>query len=215
GIAPRTAQAAMRHSKIDLTMTVYTDPKLLDVRGALDVLPALPLDGTGLEAARATGTDGGAGKFAPKFAPTRCKPVQTETTSDNLKGKNDDSKQAETAAVSGCPDKRRHPPTVAVSGCQGVGATGLEPVTPSVSKGLPPPPESLETLVKKRVYILSWALASTVVNVRGLARNRGSSAARVWCAEEARKRRIRGCLPIGELPPGTAYCAGAGPAVSP
>ena len=45
GISPRTAQAAMRHSKIDLTMNVYTDPKLLDVRGALDVLPALPLDG--------------------------------------------------------------------------------------------------------------------------------------------------------------------------
>ena len=31
GVAPRTAQAAMRHSTIDLTMNVYTDPKLLDV----------------------------------------------------------------------------------------------------------------------------------------------------------------------------------------
>jgi integrase len=38
GAAPRTAQAAMRHSTIDLTMNVYTDPKLLDVHGALDVL---------------------------------------------------------------------------------------------------------------------------------------------------------------------------------
>ena len=44
GVAPRTAQAAMRHSDIDLTMNVYTDPRLLDVQGALDVLPALPLD---------------------------------------------------------------------------------------------------------------------------------------------------------------------------
>ncbi len=43
GVAPRTAQAAMRHSTIDLTMVVYTDPRLLDVAGALDVLPALPL----------------------------------------------------------------------------------------------------------------------------------------------------------------------------
>jgi len=33
----------MRHSEIELTMGVYTDPRLLDVRGALDVLPALPL----------------------------------------------------------------------------------------------------------------------------------------------------------------------------
>ena len=32
GVTPRTAQATMRHSKIDLTMNVYTDPKLLDVR---------------------------------------------------------------------------------------------------------------------------------------------------------------------------------------
>ena len=35
GVSPRTAQAAMRHSTIDLTMNTYTDPKLLDVQGAL------------------------------------------------------------------------------------------------------------------------------------------------------------------------------------
>jgi len=60
GVAPRTAQAAMRHSKIDLTMNVYTDPRLLDVQGAMEALPALPLTGgTQSEAvtARATGTD--------------------------------------------------------------------------------------------------------------------------------------------------------------
>ncbi len=45
GVAPRIAQAAMRHSTINLTMTTYTDPVLLDVAGALDALPALPLDG--------------------------------------------------------------------------------------------------------------------------------------------------------------------------
>jgi len=44
GVAPRTAQAAMRHSKIELTMCTYTDPKLLDVAGALDSLPSLNLD---------------------------------------------------------------------------------------------------------------------------------------------------------------------------
>ena len=48
GVAPRTAQAAMRHSDINLTMGTYTDPKLLDVAGAMDALPALPLgDGRG------------------------------------------------------------------------------------------------------------------------------------------------------------------------
>ncbi len=57
GVTPRTAQAAMRHSTIDLTMNTYTDPRLLDVHGALDSLPALPL-GAEPQSARATGTDG-------------------------------------------------------------------------------------------------------------------------------------------------------------
>lgn len=42
GVAPRVAQAAMRHSTPELTMNTYTDPRLLDVAGALDALPALP-----------------------------------------------------------------------------------------------------------------------------------------------------------------------------
>ena len=73
-VAPRTAQAAMRHSSIDLTMNVYTDPKLLDVHGALDALPALSLDASPDSArmpAKATGTDDSRPrKFAPAFAPT-------------------------------------------------------------------------------------------------------------------------------------------------
>ncbi len=43
GTAPRTAQPAMRHSDIKLTVGVYTDPRLLDVRGAMEKLPSLPL----------------------------------------------------------------------------------------------------------------------------------------------------------------------------
>jgi hypothetical protein len=31
----------MRHSSLDLTMNVYTDPSLLDVAGALSTLPDL------------------------------------------------------------------------------------------------------------------------------------------------------------------------------
>ena len=41
GTAPRTAQAAMRHSDIKLTMGSYTDPKLLEVREAMERLPSL------------------------------------------------------------------------------------------------------------------------------------------------------------------------------
>jgi len=39
GVSPRVAQQAMRHSKIDLTMNLYTDPRLLDVQGAIESLP--------------------------------------------------------------------------------------------------------------------------------------------------------------------------------
>ena len=41
GVSPRVAQAAMRHSSIDLTMNVYTDPRLLDVQGAIESLPQI------------------------------------------------------------------------------------------------------------------------------------------------------------------------------
>lgn len=57
GVAPRVAQAALRHSTLELTMQLYTDPRLLDVAGALAALPALPTAGSTPEAARATGTD--------------------------------------------------------------------------------------------------------------------------------------------------------------
>ncbi len=40
GVPLRTAQAAMRHSKPELTANIYTDPKLLDVAGAIAALPA-------------------------------------------------------------------------------------------------------------------------------------------------------------------------------
>ena len=53
GVAPRIAQRAMRHSKIDLTMNTYTDPQLLDVHRAVNAMPSLDLP---IEN-QATGTD--------------------------------------------------------------------------------------------------------------------------------------------------------------
>jgi integrase len=59
GVTLRTAQAAMRHSSPTLTANVYTDPKLLDVAGALNALPALPLDAEPqADRQKATGTAG-------------------------------------------------------------------------------------------------------------------------------------------------------------
>jgi hypothetical protein len=63
----------MRHSDIDLTMNVYTDPRLLDVHAALDSLPALPLDSAPESeriVVKATGTeDLTASPLAPMLAP--------------------------------------------------------------------------------------------------------------------------------------------------
>jgi integrase len=105
GIAPRTAQAAMRHSDIKLTMNVYTDPALLDVRGALDALPALPMPretGDDREAIRATGTDGGAARtLAPLLAPT----ADNLGPTLSLAGNPASGDAASTLAVSGSPDK--------------------------------------------------------------------------------------------------------------
>ncbi len=61
GVPLRTAQEAMRHSDPKLTANVYTDPKLLDIAGALDALPTLPLNTPKAReavACRATGTEG-------------------------------------------------------------------------------------------------------------------------------------------------------------
>jgi integrase len=136
GVAPRTAQAAMRHSKIDLTMTVYTDPKLLDVRGALDALPALPLQGDQAEGetVRATGTDSTLARtLAPTLAPTWCKRKQSKTIPGKREETGTENALPDDIAVSGLPVKTKQPLTSAVSGCLEMGATGLEPVTPSVS----------------------------------------------------------------------------------
>jgi hypothetical protein len=114
GVAPRTAQAALRHSDIKLTMNVYTDPKLLDVAGALDALPALPLDNgrTAREALQATGTEGGSVRtLAPLLAPTADKRSESLSIAGNL--------NRETASdvldVGGVPDKRKDSLTIPVS----------------------------------------------------------------------------------------------------
>ena len=55
GVAPRVAQAVMRHSDLRLTMNTYTDQSQLDIYGALNKLPLLnsPIES---EANQATGT---------------------------------------------------------------------------------------------------------------------------------------------------------------
>ena len=59
GTSPKVAQELMRHSDPRLTMTTYTDVKLLDVAGPVNAVAAvLSFDPTEPVEHRATGTEG-------------------------------------------------------------------------------------------------------------------------------------------------------------
>jgi hypothetical protein len=100
GVEPRTAQAAMRHSDIGLTMNVYTDPRLLDVAGAVERLPDLPLAAGDRTAAKATGagTDAGAAGASPQLPPQLPLPAELSskflvTAGNNAKADGEIQKQ--------------------------------------------------------------------------------------------------------------------------
>ncbi len=120
GVTPRTAQAAMRHSTIDLTMNVYTDPKLLDVAGAMESLPSLPL-GAGPQreavAVSATGTDDlTASPLVPTLVPTIGKPCILGSILDKVTETRAEATEAGAVAVSAYPVKRKDPLTITVNG---------------------------------------------------------------------------------------------------
>src|SRR5262249_31702498 len=73
GVTPRRAQELMRHSDPRLTSNVYTHLRLHDTRGALDVLPDLPVNRPTPDIQRAVA---GGESLAPLLAPTQCKLVQ-------------------------------------------------------------------------------------------------------------------------------------------
>lgn len=131
GVSPRTAQAAMRHSSIDLTMNVYTDPKLLDVHGAVESLPTLNLDAEHeptQATLRATGTNDFRQSYvAPTVAPNLYKSCQNESFPVKLAGTG--SQRNRKRADSKNPTKtggKASFPDVANEALK-VGATGLEP----------------------------------------------------------------------------------------
>ena len=121
GVAPRTAQAAMRHSTIDLTMNVYTAPQLLDVAGALDALPALPLNASEDEGDAETGCR----KLAPVLAPNPGHSVQTEAFRGKAQAAED-----EDGGTDCWPQNAERPANTQVfQPFSLVEITGLEPVT--------------------------------------------------------------------------------------
>ena len=133
GVAPRTAQAAMRHSDIGLTMMTYTDPKLLDVQGALDALPSLPLSDdprSQREVAKATGTDGKrANLVAPAVAPTHDFSSRNVASADNSHRFDPNGNRRDRLNTTAVAVKQNNPLTSAVSGLREVERKGVEPST--------------------------------------------------------------------------------------
>lgn len=110
----------MRHSSIDLTMNTYTDPKLLDVAGAVAALPELPLNATpkrAPEVAVAEGTNdreirtSDVFPFAPRFVPTSDKPCISGATADKTAPTVGNELTAPDAAVSVAGDKGNRSPS--------------------------------------------------------------------------------------------------------
>jgi hypothetical protein len=103
----------MRHSDLKLTMQVYTDPKLLDVTGALDALPTLPL----------------ASQLAPLLAPASDTNGQIESTVDIEVASAPGSKDTTRNHVSAAPGNEKGPLSTSDSGPPQIGLTGFEPAT--------------------------------------------------------------------------------------
>ena len=141
GVTPRTAQAAMRHSNIDLTMNVYTDPKLLDVQGALDSLPSLDLNpspSTDRATMRATGTDNQdtmpllrhpVSLVAPPVAPNSGKWGQTVSFAVISSDVDDERATSRVTHENPCETSEKASPAVFASKALKIGMTGFEPAT--------------------------------------------------------------------------------------
>ena len=99
GVAPRTAQAAMRHSNISLTMNTYTDSRLLDTASAVESMQLLR-------------------NLAPNLAPDSGHNGQNESTPDHF----DNNREIEI-------DTKKPCKTLGFTGFSQVGLAGFEPTT--------------------------------------------------------------------------------------
>ena len=141
GVAPRTTQAAKRHSSIDLTMNVYTDPKLLDVYGALGALPSLDWKSspsTERAVMRAAGTDDrntsadsrhAVNSVAPVVAPTVGQPGQTVSSAVISSAVDDERMTRRATHENRMQPSKKALPAVFADKALKVEDSGIEPLT--------------------------------------------------------------------------------------
>jgi integrase len=138
GVTPRTTQAAMRHSDVNLTMNTYTDPKLLDVAGAMEALPALPL-GTGTQgeavAVSATGTDDlTPSPLVPVFVRKSAEHCTMQSILDTIARETSERQAGESAVANVLPSKHLRPLSFTDNGRNEERETGVEPATSSLGR---------------------------------------------------------------------------------
>jgi integrase len=114
GVAPRVAQAAMRHSNISLTMGTYTDARLLDTAQAVESLPSLPISDLPPKNDWRT--------LAPTLAPNGGQTGQNQSTPVHLETGDQEPQKRQN------PKKNKRFPGVLV-----VGDIGFEPTTSTMS----------------------------------------------------------------------------------
>ncbi len=131
-------------------MNVYTDPRLLDIHGALDVLPTLPLPFGREDSATATPTN--TKPQTSPFAPDNDRPCQSESISDSLGVEEAHNSQKDSVDLRGSEEKGRSPLTTPVNGLPVVGGIGLEPTTSTMSS----PPLQMATLREMRVVVTAY-----------------------------------------------------------
>jgi hypothetical protein len=91
GATPRTAMEVMRHTDLRLTMSVHTDPTLLDTSGAVEQLPDLTAADDAVSGLR-TGTDdlpltaGAAGQITKVLPKSTARPGTSRHTQAQRKG---------------------------------------------------------------------------------------------------------------------------------
>jgi len=136
GVAPRTAQAVLRHSTLDLTMNTYTDPRLLDVAGAIDALPSLPLEGKPqADRQRMTGTyaaDSLIRKTVPESVPTTFNSCISGATADKTASMATWAAGRDEHAENPCNINAKRSLSFSDNGRLGKRATGLGPATTSL-----------------------------------------------------------------------------------
>ena len=119
----------MRHSTPTLTANIYTDPRLLDVHGAVESLPMLSLTMTRQDAPetmRATGTTGTLdSQLVPVLVPTSGKPCLLVAYT----GTQEEHFDQETEAAHQTKNPENKAETLRFRGLEKTPPVGLEPTT--------------------------------------------------------------------------------------